>query len=319
MKEYNILILSVGRRVELVQRFQNAVKNLNLKSHVIGADASDTAPGLFFSDKQYIIPRIGHPNYINSIIDIANQENVKLIIPTIDTELLILSENKKYIEEKTSALVLISNKEVISICRDKIKTQKYLEKHGFLIPKSYDIDNLQYDNLLFPLFIKPKSGSSSVNTFKVNNKDELESYLKLIEDPILQDYMDGKEYTVDVFIDFDGNIISVVPRERMVTRSGEISKGKITKDKEIIEDVVRLIKLLKPIGQITIQLMKTKKGIEYIEINPRFGGGAPMSIDAGANSCENLFLLLQHKKLEYNDNWEDGVIFVRFDQSVRIN
>jgi len=62
--------------------------------------------------------------------------------------------------------------------------------------------------------------------------------------------------------------------------------------------------------------MKTKNGIKYIEINPRFGGGAPMSIQSGADSCENLYRLLMGEKLEYNENYRDKLTFLRFDSSI---
>lgn len=138
----------------------------------------------------------------------------------------------------------------------------------------------------------------------------------ITKDPIVQDFMEGEEFTVDIFLDFDSNIITIVPRLRIATRSGEISKGKIIKDRGIINDIKRLMRVLKPIGHITVQLMKTKKGIEYIEINPRFGGGAPMSIQSGADSCENLYRLLMGERLEYNENYRDNIIFLRFDYSI---
>jgi carbamoyl-phosphate synthase large subunit len=172
------------------------------------------------------------------------------------------------------------------------------------------------ENIQFPLFIKPKSGSSSVNTFKVNNLAELKTYKSFINDPLIQDFMEGEEFTVDVFLDFQGNVITVVPRLRIATRSGEISKGKIVKDREIINDVIKLMKTLQPIGHITVQLMKTKKGIEYIEINPRFGGGAPMSIQSGADSCGNLLRLLMGQTLNYNENYRENLTFIRFDSSI---
>ena len=109
-----------------------------------------------------------------------------------------------------------------------------------------------------------------------------------------------------------------MPRERIAVRAGEVIKRKITKDREIIEDVRRLLEILKPIGQITIQCKKTTEGIKYIEINPRFGGGAPMSIKAGANSCQYLYQLLQGKKLSYEENYRDNVTFLRFDDSIEM-
>ena len=65
--------------------------------------------------------------------------------------------------------------------------------------------------------------------------------------------------------------------------------------------------------------MKTKEGIKYIEINPRFGGGAPMSIKAGANSCVNLYKLLNNEQLNYNENYRDNISFFRFDDAIMVD
>lgn len=319
MTEYNVLILSAGRRVELVQSFKKAAKKLGINSKVVAGDCSESAPAVYFADRKAILPRINEENYIDEIIKVCQRESIKLIIPTIDTDLLLLAEERERIESESGAVVLISSIEMISICRDKINTQKFLEENGFKIPKMYSEEELNSDKLQFPLFIKPKSGSSSINTFKVNTFEELTTYRSLIKEPIVQDFMEGEEFTVDVFLDFSGELITVVPRLRMATRSGEISKGKIIKDSEIIEDIKRLVKVLKPIGHITVQLMKTNKGIEYIEINPRFGGGAPMSIQSGADSCENLYRLLMGESLEYNENYRDNIMFLRFDNSICVD
>jgi len=316
MKAANILILSAGRRVELLQCFQQASKRLGIQSNIIAGDCSDTAPALYFADKTCQLPRINEPNYISSIIEICKKEDIALIVPTIDTDLLLLAQHRNEFEQQTNAKVLISDIEAIKVCRDKINTQQFLEEHQFGVPKMYTEDELTSNDIPFPLFIKPKSGSSSINAFKVNDKKELQLYMELIDEPIVQQFMEGEEYTVDVFLDFDSNVISIVPRLRMATRSGEISKGKIVKDREIIGDVHKLMGVLKPIGHITVQLMKTNKGIEYIEVNPRFGGGAPMSIQSGADSCENLFRLLAGEKLEYSEEYRDNLTFLRFDSSI---
>ena len=315
----NILILSVGRRVELVQCFKNAAKKLNINSMIVGGDCQDTAPALYFADVACILPKISSPDYIDSIIDVCNQQQISLVIPTIDTDLLLLARNKEKIESSTQAKVLISNENVIEICRNKILTHQFLESHGFKVPHLYTEEELDNKDLSFPLFIKPIDGSSSSQAYKVRNRNELDAYRKLIKNPIVQDYLVGEEYTVDSFLDFNSNIITIVPRLRVAVRSGEISKGKIVKDRDIIEDVKRLLSVLKPIGHITIQCMKTARGIEYIEINPRFGGGAPMSIQSGADSCENLYRLLMGEQLTYNENYQDQLLYLRFDSSICLN
>lgn len=316
MKEINVLILSAGRRVELVQLFKKAALDLKITSKVIAADCSITAPALYFADKKYKLPRINEPRYIDEIIKICKAENVKLIVPTIDTDLLVLSQSKNKIFLESGATVLVSNEKIILICRDKIKTHEFLEKNKFPIPKLYDFSDVIKKKIEYPVFIKPKDGSSSKNTFKANKKIDLDNYLSIVPNPMIQEFVEGEEYTVDIFLDFNSKIISIVPRLRMETRSGEISKGKIIKDSDIINQVKKLMEILKPIGHITVQLMKTVKGIKFIEINPRFGGGAPMSIQSGANSCEYLYRLLLGEELSYNDNYRDNLTFLRFDQSI---
>lgn len=315
----NILILSAGRRVELIERFKRAKNKLNIKGKITAVDISKTAPAIYFADSYYIIPKISEEGYISSIIDVCTKENISLIVPTIDTELLKLAENRELIEEKTGSRLLISDLECIKICNDKNKTQDFFESNGFGVPKFISKDDISKGNYSFPLFIKPKDGSSSINTFRINEKNELDFFINYVKNPIIQEYVEGTEFSVDVFCDFDHNPITIVPRERMAVRGGEISKGKITKDAEIINEIKKMISLLKPIGQITVQCMKTNKGIEYIEINPRFGGGAPMSIDAGADSCENLYRLLLGETLTYNEDYIDDTLFVRFDSSIRLN
>ena len=315
MGEINILILSAGRRVELIECFRAASKEYGVKSKIITTDISKTAPATYFSDVNYTVPKINESGFIESIINICLKEKVKMIVPTIDTELLLLSKNKDKIE-KTGAKVLISDKKVIDICRNKVNTSIFFEKNNFLSPKVIDRKNINEKKYKFPLFIKPYDGSSSVNAFKVNNEYELKFFLEYIKNPIVQEFIEGKEYTIDAFMDFDGNPINIVPRERLCTRAGEVLKGKVIKDRDLIDETKRLLNVLKPIGPITIQCIKNKKGIIFIEINPRFGGGVPMSIKAGANSPLNLYRLLNNEKLSYSEDYMDNLVSLRFDSDI---
>lgn len=320
MNNKNVLILSAGRRVELVKAFKNAQKKLNMhNAKVIAVDISKYAPALYFADNFYLVPRVTDSKYIEAIIDIVIKENIDLIVPTIDTELYVLALNKRLIEEKTNAKVLISDKEIIEICNDKNKTIEFLQQNGFDLPNTLNEDDLKNKAYKFPLFIKPKDGSSSINTFIINDEKELQFFKEYVKEPIIQERIEGNEYTVDVCIDFEGNVISIVPRIRIATRSGEILKGKIDKNNHVIEDVKRLMQTLKPIGHITVQCFLTKDNvIKYIEINPRFGGGAPMSFYAGANSPEFLLRMLNGENLSYYEDFQDGLVFSRFDDSILI-
>lgn len=318
VKEINILILSAGRRVELVNLFRKALDRADISGNVVAADCSDSAPALYFADRYYIVPRIASDDYLNTLVSVCRKEKISLIVPTIDTELVLLSQNKAEIEKSTNAKVMICDPEYVSICNDKEKTAKFFREKGFCVPHIYSGEELS-EKLEYPLIVKPRDGSSSINVFRVENREQLEFFLKYVKDPIVQECAIGKEYTIDVFCDFSGKAITVVPRLRVATRSGEILKGRIEKIAGLMEIGKKIAETIHAIGHITIQGFWGEDAVfRLIEINPRFGGGAPMSIMAGADSCANLIRLLQGETLEYNENFEDGAFFARFDQSVRI-
>lgn len=319
-KEINVLILSAGRRVELVKLFKESRDKLEIKGKVVTVDISDTAPAMYFSDASEIIPRINESGYIDALIGVCKKYAINLIVPTIDTELKIIATEKQRIENETGAKINISSPECVEICGDKIKTAEFFRKNGFGVPYTYSEEELDDKKYTLPLFVKPKDGSSSINTFKVTSDEQLAFFRSYVKDPIVQECVTGKEYTIDAFIDFDGDIISIVPRIRIAVRSGEILKGQIDMNTSIIKDAEKLIKALNPIGHITIQGFLGEDGLmRYIEINPRFGGGAPMSIRAGANTCEWLYRIMAGEKIDPKGvKITDKAVYVRFDDSVRV-
>ena len=311
-----ILFTSVGRRVELMQAFKNAAKNLKVNLEIYGADITDSAPALYFCDHTVIVPKIKDENYIPTLIKVCKEEKIDALIPTIDTDLLLLSQHKN---DFGNTIVVISDEDKVAICRDKRYTADYFNSVGLNSP--HPVDDYKNYKEGFPAFIKPKDGSSSIFAYKVENEEELISYAHQVPDYIIQPFITGTEYTVDIFCDFEGNPIYITPRIRLAVRSGEVLKTEIRQDNSIINEIKELVKDYKPCGQITVQLIKDSKTNKnyYIEINPRFGGGAPLSIKAGADSAEAMIRLLNGEKLCYQDKRaEDGAIFSRFDQSVRV-
>lgn len=315
-EKINVLILSCGRRVELVKAFKEARDRLGINGTVIGADCCDTAPALYFADRFYIIPKIGADDYFSNLKQIIEKEKISLVVPTIDTELLVLSKLKSEFEN-LGAKLLVPSCDVVKICNDKKLTAEFFEKNGFNYPKTLLEDDCEAYGGEFPLIIKPCDGSSSKNVFKINTKEELRFFKKYIPDHIVQKFVTGQEYTVDVLTDFNGKLIYTVPRKRISVRGGEILKGQIDKNKIVIEETKRLIEKLGAIGQLTIQgFLGCDNKFSFIEINPRFGGGAPMSIKAGANFCEVLYRLLKGEEISFLNDYQDGQIIVRFDDSI---
>lgn len=315
----NILFTGVGRRVELVQAFRQAALQENIRLRIYGADMNDTAPALVYCDYTRIVCGMKDERYIPCLLDLCEQDRIDLLIPTIDTDLLVLSEYKEKFAE-IGTKILISEKDKIALCRDKNYTADFFESCGVQAPKTIN----QYENYqgTYPCFIKPKDGSSSINAFAVKDASELEMYAKKIGDYVIQPYIEGDEYTVDIFCDFEGNPIYIVPRQRLAVRSGEVLKTKIELNVEIIEECKKIIEKFKPCGPMTVQLIRQKEtGVDYyIEINPRFGGGAPLSMKAGANSARGILRLLKGERINgINKGIRNQAAYSRFDQSVCVD
>ena len=280
-----ILFTSVGRRVELMQEFRSAAQELKLQTELYGADMTETAPALRFCDHTVIVPRIKDDAYIPTLLENCKNYHIDAVIPTIDTDLLLLAKTKGEFE-KIGTTVIVSDEDKIKLCRDKRLTSAYFVSVGLLAPMP--VDDFKMYSGGYPAFIKPKDGSSSVFAYKVNSPEELESMAKQVPDYIIQPFIDGVEYTVDVFCDFNGNPVYITPRIRLATRSGEVLKTEISQDETIISEIKQLLKDYRPCGAITVQLIRQKETNKdyYIEINPRYGGGAPLTMRAGANSAK---------------------------------
>ena len=314
-----ILFTSVGRRVELMQAFRKAAKELNVDLTIMGADISESAPALFFCDETRIVCKIRDKEYIPQLLEICEKEKVDCLIPTIDTDLLLLAENKEKFEA-VGTKVLISAVDKVKLCRDKRFTADYFISLGLKSPQP--VDDVEKYNVGYPAFIKPKDGSSSVDAYKVNNEEDLRTYANKIADYIIQPFISGREFTIDIFCDYDGNPVFITPRERLAVRAGEVLKTQICQDDVMISEMQTLIKDYKPCGQITVQLIQDEVTGDnyYIEINPRFGGGAPLSIKAGADSAKAVIRMLLGEVLGYEEKAaRDKAVYSRFDQSICVD
>ncbi|MBW7461708.1 ATP-grasp domain-containing protein, partial [Paenibacillus sepulcri] len=165
------------------------------------------------------------------------------LIPLIDTELVLLAENRALFEQQHVRL-LVSSVELNELASDKMKTFAFFTEHGIRTPRVYSEAEVQVEPLAFPLLIKPRRGSSSQGVTKIHSRRELDFFKDYIPEAMIQEYVTGEEYTVDVMLDFQGTIKAIVPRLRMETRAGEVSKGVTRRDAAVIRAVRQAVSVL---------------------------------------------------------------------------
>lgn len=316
----NVLITSAGRRVSLVKAFQHELSILKPDAQVFTGDAqSNLSAACQVSSKSFQLPMLDVPGYVDFLEDLCKKEKIGLVIPTIDTELKLLAENRERFGVQGIHLV-ISDVEFINKCRDKRLTHKLFNSLNIDTPRLIDKNNPS-----FPLFAKPYDGSNSSELFLINEKSKLTEYHLENEKFLFFEYLnhnDHTEFTVDLYYDKNSNLKCIVPRERIEVRGGEVNKG-ITRKNDILEYLRKRIGRLEGArGCITLQLFQhnhTKK-LYGIEINPRFGGGFPLSYKAGANYPKWIIQeYLLNTDIPEFDDWEENLLMLRYDDEVLVH
>ena len=314
---HNVLITSVGKRVVLTKYFKETLSRCFPDGKILTTDMNpEMAPAAYASDKCFKVPRVTDEAYGELLLQLCLENEIGMIIPTIDTELMVLSQIKNLFASKGIS-VIVSDPSFIAICRDKRNTGSFFEEHDIRVPAAID----KY-HPTFPMFAKPYDGSLSTNLHYI--KDETELTPDILSDPklIFMEYIDKsvyKEYTVDMYYGRDNRLKCLVPRERIEIRAGEINKGRTTKNKLVPLLKERLGYVEGCVGCICLQLFYRADidDVVGIEINPRFGGGYPLSHVAGGDYLKFLIQeYFQNKELTYNENWKDNMLMLRYDDAI---
>lgn len=283
------------------------------KATIIGLDSEPLSAGLYLCDKSYVIPRGNDSRFLEEVLKICEKEKPDLILAGPEEEILVLSKNKKTIEKK-GVILLCPNYETAAICADKFKTYKFLKKINVPIPKIFTEKNVK-----FPCIIKPKFGRGGKDVLIASNKTEMRTYLPKINHPIIQEYIKGTEFSVDVFSDLKGNPLSIIPRIRLSTESGISVKGITINDSLIINYCKKISKKLRLIGPSCIQCIKNENGVKFIEINTRFGGGAILSLEANPSIISNLIKVAKKQDPSPKMNFKKGLIMLRYYNEVFVD
>ncbi|AQQ72065.1 Alpha-aminoadipate--LysW ligase LysX [Limihaloglobus sulfuriphilus] len=311
----------VGRRVGLINLFRESALRLGIELGVYGCDAEKLSPALYACDEHQVVNSVLDETYIETLLDMIKKWDIGLIIPTIDTELPVLAEHKQRILD-CGCEVLVSEPRVIKACYDKLNTYKYLSAHNVGTPMTcLPGEALASKDFEYPCILKPAHGSASRGIHKAYSRKDIEFFSNRHRDVIVQEYVQGKEFTCDVFVDRGGEVRCCVPRQRIETRGGEVSKSQIVKRQDLIDEAVKAVKSLGcSFGMITVQELLADNGdIMIFDINPRFGGGVPLAIHAGADFpgwiMQSLGGELDHDKINFYD-YQDGLIMLRYDSEI---
>lgn len=310
----NVLVTAGSRRVPLVQAFQRALRTTG-GGEVIVTDVNPLSPTIYIADRAHRVPLSSDPSYIDVIEEICVQEHIGLIVPTIDDELDAFAAAKGRFSND-GILVAVSPLETTRICNDKYLTSRFMLERGLPVVETYTPADLPADPA-FPLFIKPRNGRGGVAAFAIHSHRDLEFFLDYVPDPVIQPYLDGPEFTIDVLCDFNGELLSVVPRERVVIRAGVVDRGRTVRHPKLMDVGIACARGLGFVGAVNIQCRVVKGQPIVFEINPRFSGGIPLTIAAGADFPRMLVQLARGARVVPSvGRFQDNLWMTSYETSV---
>ena len=318
-RPYNVLISSAGRRVSLLTAFRQSLTDLGLSGRILATDMSRSSAARWSADSSFDVPPCSDPGFVPALLEICDREQVRLIVPTIDTELQPLTQHSAAFRA-LGTVVAVSGPVTIEIGFDKVRTHAFLHEAGLPTVPQSSVKEAPgaFDPLVGAFVVKPRWGSAGEG---VRTVEDL-SVLPEGEDLIVQALATGHEYTIDALIDGQGDLVCVVPRRRLEVRAGEVSKGMTVRHPLAIHVASRLCAALPDAyGAITIQMFVDDEAerVNVIEINPRFGGGFPLTFEAGAVFPEWLIEDAMGRRLgSRQDSWREGVVMLRFDDAIFI-
>ena len=286
----NIIITNIGRRGYLV----DYIKEISIfHAKIFVSDCDYTASGLYGNnDGNFILPRPVDDEclYVKKLTNLCLSHDIGIVIPVIDPEIYILSKYKMQMLQY-GINVIVSCKNVLDICYNKLCMNNFLKDNGFLVPKTYiTIKEFFYDlkenKINFPVIVKPIYGSGSVETEIISNLEKLN--LIFHDGLMIQELLKGIEYGCDVFNTFDKEPVRCVVKKKISMRSGETDKSLTVENKLLQRLGINIGKMLGHIGNLDFDVFETQKGEYIIDMNPRFGGGYPATHAAGCNLLELL-------------------------------
>ena len=276
----NILITSISKKIPLINCVKNALLKIGSGGIIHGGDSDKNCLGKYFIDKFWNMPRFDELKD-QEIIDYCKKNEITIIIPTRDSELLYFAKNKQKYFENNIQIMISDFKGVENVLDKLLFNNKCKIKNIPIIKTVEDIDELNCDSYV----VKEQHGSGSQKIGINLSKNKTIDWAKNLKNPIFQPFIQGEEFTVDVYVNKMNKVKGVITRSRDMIVNGESQITTIVKKPKLEEICIDLAESFKLFGHVNIQAKEVAENeFAIIECNPRFGGASTLSVESGLDS-----------------------------------
>jgi len=257
----------------------------------VGVDMDPTAAGLHLADHGATVPAAADDDWATSVTDVVARHDVDVIVPTVDEELAVLPSLSRVLDGQTT--VVAPRQPTIDATLDKFNTYRRLDDAGHEVPQTWrGTDAESIGSAAYPLLVKPRSGRGSRGVTRLEVGDNLEAHLDRSpyarEELLVQEFVDGTEFTTSVVATKDGRLLGVVPKEA-IEKEGSTVLGATRDAPTVAASCRHIAETLDPAGPVNVQQIRTPDGTPYtIEINPRFSSTSCLTVASGVDEFDLL-------------------------------
>lgn len=283
---FNVLISSVSKKVPLVHCVREALRSLEISGKVFGADSNPQSIASYQVDGFWQMPPLEKLS-VKELIAFCEQYQIKAIIPTRDGELPFYAEHQMALAER-GIHCMVSSATAIATCIDKLLFYHMLQENKF----PGIVTALQANIPLCDAYVVKERFGAGSKVIGLNlPPSEAHLHAVRLTSPIYQPFIEGEEYSVDLYIDRSGSCKGAVARRRECVVDGE-SQITATVSFPALETLCQKIaEHLQLYGHVIFQaICDRKKQLHLIECNPRFGGASTLSLAMGLDSFAWFFL-----------------------------
>ncbi len=280
---------------------------------IAAGDMSALCAAKAFVDEFVLLPGASEPGFAQACFEAAQRLEIGCFVPLIVEREFAPLDAARHRFDAIGCRLLVPPREIFEKTGDKLEFATFLEEIGVPGPRTQAYrEDLEIDR--FPVYLKPRRGSGSIGTARVESAHSLAELARGRSDLIVQDAVDGSEFTVDCFAAEPGRVVAAVPRERIAIKAGVSVKGR-TYRHPLIEGIVRdVVEKSGLQGPANVQGMLRDDGsFSIIEMNPRFSGTLALTTAAGVNFASLLIDMIEGKPVpNMLGKHEDGVTMMRY-------
>jgi carbamoyl-phosphate synthase large subunit len=268
-----------------------------LGCRIVAADCDPASVGFAFADAAYVVPRVGAPGYLERMLEVCRRERVDLFLPALDEELTLCCQARQRFADAGTRL-LLSGSRALAVCADKLATFHCFRELDIPTPGTVAAEDYREGTFQrFPVVVKPRGGRGGAGVHLARNSREAAFFASYVERALVQECLEGVEYTLDVLADGRSEVCVFSPRQRLATESGISSKGLTHWREELLEPVRTLVRALAMVGPVNIQCFVGPDGrAAFTEINARLAGTAILSQAAGVPLFQGILDLARDRE-----------------------